>query len=88
MDLTLQSDGATPIARTRRYERDRGFTRAGHVVVPDWETPIRTYDDDALAARYERERVRDDEYAQWRQPVESIVDALAPMFAHLDRADV
>lgn len=43
MDIDTQSDGATPIARTRRYERERGFTRGAFVVVPDWEPQSRYY---------------------------------------------
>jgi hypothetical protein len=48
-------------ARTRRYDRDRGFTRGAFVVVPEWEN-VEDLNDDALAARYERESERDAEY--------------------------
>lgn len=65
--IEYDSASDTYQAHTRRYERERGFTRGCFVVVPSWEPiyPLDTYDD-SIAARFARESARDLEYAHVR----------------------
>jgi len=54
--MEYANDNGTPVARTRRWERDRGFTRGAFVIVPDWEPLQYGTDDDDIAARMELEQ--------------------------------
>lgn len=60
MDYVTDND--VPVARTRRWERDRGFTRGCFVVVPAWEyVPAWATSDEAIALRLDIEQEAEDD---------------------------